>query len=189
MKTIFFTALISTAIVGSAVAETSSAFRGVYIGGGLNYTSEKIKSNAGSSISFNGGGAKLFLGYGFIIADGLYLGAELGLGYDQIFRSKKKVGLKNNKTNTSAAARFGYAFNTVLPFVKVGYEGRSKSGSIKRSGLLLGGGVDVALTKNVFVRGEYAHTFGSKSTIVVNTQSVIFRTRADTVLLGAGYRY
>jgi len=129
------------------------------------------------------------LGYGLIFADGIYLGTELGLGYDQIIRSKKKVGLKNNKSNTSAAVRFGYAFNTVLPFVKVGYEGRSKSGSIKRSGLLLGGGVDVALTKNVFVRGEYAHTFGSKSIVTVNTQSVTYRTRADTFLLGAGYRY
>lgn len=190
MKNTILTALISTILMGSAFANTPSpAFSGVYIGGGFNYTNEKVKSNGGDNVSLSGGGIKGFLGGGSVFFEGLYLGGEIGIGYDQIFRNKKKSGIKDNKTNYVAAVRVGYAINTYLPFIKFGYEGRAKSGSIRRSGILAGGGVDIALTKNVFVRLEYDHKFASKSVVMINEKQRSFRDRADTFFLGAGYRY
>ncbi|MBM3632177.1 MAG: porin family protein [Alphaproteobacteria bacterium] len=190
MKNAFLTALMTTAIMGAALANSPSpAFSGVYIGGGFNYTNEKVTSNGGNNVSLSGGGIKGFLGIGSVFFEGLYLGGEVGIGYDQIFRNKKKSGIKDNKTNYVMAARVGYAINTYLPFVKFGYEGRAKSGSIRRSGVLAGGGVDIALTKNVFVRLEYDHKFGSKSAVMFNGKQLSFRDRADTFFLGAGYRY
>lgn len=165
--------------------------------------------------SFKGGGVKLFGGYGTIISQGIYLGGELTLGFDRLIGDKKSIsdeeGLElsdfrsNKKVNYGIAARIGYAISSVLPYVKFGYEGRpslngEKRGmslSAKRSGFILGGGVDVAVSKCVFIRGEYIHGFGAKTknpanvTIngVAGVGDVNFKTSSDTFLIGAAYKF
>lgn len=216
-KNLLLGALVSTVVASSAFADAPSpAFNGFYVGAGLNHMNEKARirttfndqviDQLSGTASFKGFGVKLFGGYGAIISQGLYVGGELTLGYDRLFGSKKSSDLESNKkVNYGIAARLGYVISNILPYVKFGYEGRpslegKKNGvklSIKRSGFILGGGVDVAVTKNVFIRGEYVHGFGAKSNKSANatvrgvagTAAFNVKTSSDTFLIGAGYRF
>jgi outer membrane immunogenic protein len=219
MKKVLLSALVSTVLVSGALANSySPAFNGAYIGGGITYTTSKIKNSVsitalqsigGTSkgVGFNG-----FLGYGGVFAGGFYLGGELGLGYDGASRNITTGNgamrfHQNSKAVVSVAARLGYAVCNALPYVKVGFEGRSKAKlqtvnggqlttiggntvNANRSGFVLGGGLDYALNKNVFIRGEYTHTFGSKNSYTFNNVQVLnLRTTTDTFLIGAGYKF
>lgn len=215
MKKNILSAFITTALVGATFAETPcSTFNGFYVGAGLNYINEKFKfkgsftptggvtEEENVSESLKGGGIKLFGGYGTIISQGFYVGGEAALGFDRIIGDKNGKDLKSdNKVNYSISGRLGYVISSVLPYVKFGYEGRPsiKIGdlSIKRNGFILGGGVDVSVTKNVFIRGEYLHGFGAKTnksanaTIngVAGTAALNVKTSSDTFLIGAGYKF
>lgn len=217
-KNLLLGALVSTVVASSAFADAPSpAFNGFYLGAGLNHMNEKAKvrttfndqviDQGTGTASLKGFGVKLFGGYGTIVSQGFYIGGELTLGYDRLFGSKKSDGLESNKkVNYGIAARLGYVISNVLPYVKFGYEGRPSVGgeeegvkvSVKRSGFILGGGVDVAVTKNVFIRGEYVHGFGAKSNLSKNvnvpgvgagTVAINFKTSSDTFLIGAGYKF
>ena len=200
MKKILLSALVSTVMVGSTLANTNcSAFNGFYLGGGLDYAKEKFKftpNNGGSNttINSNGGGVKFFTGYGAAISQGLYLGGELTLGYDRLVGDKNKGAKGSKRLNYGAAVRLGYVVSNALPYLKAGYEGRPDVGGVKRSGFTLGGGVDFAITKNVFIRGEYVHGFGGKTnnaTLITPTAIVSgkVQTSSDTFLIGAGYKF
>jgi opacity protein-like surface antigen len=215
MKKIILSVLITTAVIDATFAEAPcSTFNGFYVGAGLNYITEKFNFKASFtptggvakeenlSESLKGGGVKLFGGYGTTISQGFYLGGELALGYDRIIGDKNGKDLKsNNKLNYSIAGRLGYAISSLLPYVKFGYEGRPSINiedfSIKRNGFILGGGADVAVAKNIFIRGEYLHGFGAKSnksadvTIggVAGTGALNVKTSSDTFLIGAAYKF
>lgn len=216
MKKIILSALIATTAVGSTLANAPSpAFSGAYIGGGLDYSREKFNAKVNATVggqnfsesrssSLTGGGFKGFVGYGAIFAQGFYLGGELTLGYDRAFggSKKKEFFTSNGKANYGIAARVGYAIDSVLPYLKFGYEGRPSvkvidNFSIRRSGFILGGGADVAVNKNVFVRVEYVHGFGAKSNVsgsavvagVPVNAALNVKTTSDTFLIGAGYRF
>jgi len=195
MKKILLTALVSAGIAGSALANTPCTFNGFYLGGGLNYMQEKFDFKAtgatgSKSISLKGGGVKLFGGYGAVVSQGFYLGGELTLGFDRIVGSKKDKGFNDNKkVNYGVAGRAGYVFSNVLPYLKFGYEGRPSIASIRRSGFILGGGADVAVTRNVFLRAEYVHGFGSKKKVTLDATPGNIKPSTDTFLLGAAYRF
>lgn len=215
MKKIILSAFITTALVGATFAEAPSpAFHGFYIGAGLNYTNEKfnikgsftpiggVAEEKSVTASLKGGGVKLFGGYGTIVSQGLYLGGELALGYDRIIGDSGSKGLKsNNKLNYSIAGRLGYAISSILPYIKFGYEGRPSIDigalSIKRNGFILGGGIDVAVSRCVFIRGEYIHGFGTKTNKSGNANilgvngvaTANFKTSSDTFMLGTAYKF
>jgi len=204
MKKVLLAALVSAGITGSALANTPCAFNGFYLGGGLDYMQEKFNAKANipskgidenETVSFNGGGIKLFGGYGAVISQGFYLGGEVTLGLDRIIGSKKNRAMESNKKiNYGIAGRAGYVFSNVLPYLKFGYEGRPSLKAydvitIRRNGFILGGGVDVAVTGNVFIRAEYVHGFGAKSSISNTLGTANFKTTTDTFLLGAAYRF
>lgn len=215
MKKIILSSFITTALVGATFAETPSpAFQGFYIGAGLNYINEKFNikgsftptggaaEEENVTESLKGGGVKLFGGYGTIISQGFYLGGELTLGYDRLIGDSKGKDLKsNNKLNYGIAGRVGYAMSNVLPYLKFGYEGRPSINigdlSIKRNGFILGGGVDVAVSRCVFIRGEYVHGFGGKTNKSANTRIngvdgvaiLNVKTSSDTFLIGAAYKF
>jgi outer membrane immunogenic protein len=179
-----------------------------------NTNGNNILNVSSKGIGFNG-----FFGYGTLFGGGFFLGGELGLGYDGSRFSNKKAGnaivngvstsvrFKGRSTATyGVAGRIGYVISNVLPYIKVGFEGHSavkftttdgtqimfggKSVNLRRNGLLVGGGIDYALTKNVFVRAEYGHNFGSRASFSSNGVRIAdFRTPTDTFLIGAGYRY
>lgn len=212
MKKIILSAFITTALIDATFAEdTCSTFNGFYAGGGLNYTNEKsnfkgtttlvgrASNEENTSDSSKGGGVKLFGGYGTIISQGFYVGGELALGFDRIIGAKDDENVKTiTKFNYSLAGRIGYVISSVLPYVKFGYEGRPSIEigdliSIKRNGFILGGGVDFSVTKNVFIRGEYLHGFGTKSSKLINgvagTGALNFKTSSDTFLIGSAYKF
>lgn len=215
MKKIILGVLAAAGLTGSTLANAPcAAFNGFYLGGWLNYMQEKfpvkgtytrggVTQNISESFSVNGGGIKLFAGYGATVSQGFYLGGELTLGFDRIVGSKKNKDMDaNKKINYGIAGRAGYAFSNVLPYVKFGYEGRPSLKiydvlTVRRSGFILGGGVDVAVTGNVFIRGEYVHGFGAKKNFSgaatlkgVNVAANInIKPTTDTFLLGAAYRF
>lgn len=168
--------------------------------------------------SSSGVGVNAFLGYGIVFGDGFYFGGELGLGYDGSRFNNKSAGtgvfnglrFKSSSSLTyNITARLGYVISQVLPYVKFGFEGRSAAslrtpsgntialvngGTVeaKRHGIILGAGIDYALTKNIFIRGEYTHNFGSKSIYTYNINNIKildFRTPTDTFLIGVGYKF
>lgn len=216
MKKLISIALISSAtFFGNGFAnDVSPVFNGLYLGGGLAYASERAKTAANYTIagvngstnqteSLNGLGVKAFLGYGIFVYQNIYAGGELGLGIDRILGSNKsKVIESGNNVNYSAAVRLGYGVSNALPYVKFGYEGRPSmkvfnSFNVSRNGYILGGGLDVSCYVNVFLRAEYVHGFGAKTRIggsgtflvVPVTASGKVRTKSDTFLLGAAYKF
>lgn len=227
MTRIILSVFLSSFMIWSAIAdEPSPAFNGFYIGGGLTYSSGKINNklrfangNNIVNVTARGVGFNGFFGYGTYFGGGFFAGAELGLGVDGARFGNRRAGTANiNGTSTAVrfksksnvnygiAGRVGYVFSSVLPYVKVGFEGHGavkltttdgtqltyggKPVNLRRNGLLLGGGVDYALTQNVFVRAEYTHNFGTRARFNLNGAKVAeFKTPTDTFLIGAGYRY
>jgi opacity protein-like surface antigen len=200
MKKILLSALASTVLSGATLAGTP-CFNGAYLGAGLDYMQEKFKVSGiiSASKSVKGAGFKIFGGYGTIIADGFYFGGELTLGMDRVVGSEKDKDLDaNKKANYGIAARAGYVFSNVLPYVKAGYEGRPSFKvynvlNVRRNGFILGAGADFAVTNNVFVRAEYVHGFGSKTNTSVTVRNVAAnlstKPSTDTFLIGAGYKF
>ena len=202
MKKIVLSAVILSTLVGGAIAD--QPFTGFYGGGGLSYERQRISgeekfenlpgqpvsiesiTTSGSQSAFGG---KLFAGYGASICNGLYLGAEADVGH-------------NHGAHYGIAAHVGYIITKALPYLKVGYEwhpSMKKIGisTIKGSGVILGGGLDYALSKNVFMRFEYTHNFGSKISEeleetrnnINGTTNAKFKATKDTFLMGLGYRF
>ncbi len=212
MKKILLSAMISTVLAGGALASApSSAFHGFYAGGGLTYSEGDLTLSANNSsrtISSSGMGGNGFLGYGTVIYGGLYLGGELGLGYDgSQFRNKSftingRKGRLNSKTQLiyNLAGRVGYIFSPFLVYGKIGFEGRSEVNildnngnvitSVGRNGVLLGGGADYAITQNIFLRAEYTYNFGAQKKFSVRGNTATIRTKTpQTILMGVGYKF
>lgn len=215
MKKILLSTLLNVVLIGGTFAEAPSpVFNGFYLGGGMTYTNEKIKADVtyiaggtagreNSTDKFQGAGIKLFTGYGVFLYENVYLGGELGLGIDRILgNNKTKIMESGNNVNYSIAGRLGYGVSNILPYVKFGYEGRPSMKAlgifnVKRNGYILGGGADIALYVNIFLRGEYVHGFGNKTTVggqgrflvvPISAQGNV-RTSSDTFLIGAAYKF
>jgi len=215
MKKILSAALMSTILAGSIFADgPSPVFNGFYLGGGLTYVSEKIKPKIAVTLNgipgqvnaaetFRGAGVKAFCGYGIFVYQEVYLGGELGLGIDRILGTNKgKVIDSGNNVNYSIAARLGYGISNVLPYVKLGYEGRPSmkvlnTFNINRSTWVSGAGVDIGLYVNIFLRAEYMHGFSTKTNISGSGTFWTFqasgqgkaKASSDTFLLGAAYKF
>jgi hypothetical protein len=216
MKKIVSTSLlISSILTGSNIAnDASPVFNGLYLGGGLVYCSEKIKTNANynnngrtgqvnQTDAFRGLGIKLFTGYGIFVYQNIYAGAEVGLGIDRVIGSNKSSVIESgNNVNYNIAARLGYGIANVLPYVKFGYEGRPTTkvfnvANINRGGYIFGGGIDISMFINVFGRIEYIHGFGAKTKF--NGSNTWFgsplsasgktKTKSDALLIGAAYKF
>lgn len=216
MKKIISTSLlISSILTGSNFAnDASPVFNGLYLGGGLVYSSEKIKINANynnggqtgqvnQTDALSGLGIKLFTGYGIFVYQNIYAGAELGLGIDRILgNSRNKIIESGNNVNYSIAGRLGYGIANVLPYVKFGYEGRPSLkifniANVNRSGYIFGGGLDISMFINVIGRIEYIHGFGTKTKFSGSTTwfgqplsaSGKTKTKSDALLIGATYKF
>lgn len=215
MKKILLIALFNTILVGSSFADAPSpVFNGFYLGGGVTYSNERIKTKASYTVggvsgststteAFRGAGVKLFCGYGIFLYQNVYLGGELGLGIDRILGdNKSKIIESGNNVNYSVTARLGYGISNIMPYVKLGYDGRPSmkafnTFTVNRNGYIAGGGVDVALYVNVFVRAEYVHGFGAKSSIAGQGTFLVVplsaqgkaKTSSDTFLIGAAYKF
>jgi outer membrane immunogenic protein len=83
----------------------------------------------------------------------------IGLGYDIAFMNGIVVGVEvagshtgNAKFIGNVAGKLGYAIEDFLPYIKVGLA------TGKGTGFVVGGGIDYAVTDNIFVGAEYDYT-------------------------------
>lgn len=176
------TTIIAAALLGSLVAapamaqnapSQASGFTGLYGGAEVGYGKPKTKLDltpkTGASASgkadkagFDYGG---FLGYGAVVGDGFYVGAEASLGAGG---GKASRSLAGNKVTADPGLRYGLAARAGLVvaddgllYGKVGLERRKVEISIPgdkkkvtEKGLVYGLGYEQQLTPNMSLRGE-----------------------------------
>lgn len=176
------TTVIAVALLGSIAAAPAmaqdaptdpSSFTGFYAGAEVGYGKPKTKldltpktgapaSGKANKAGFDYGG---FLGYGAVVGDDFYLGAEASLGAGG---GKASRGLAGNKVTIDPGLRYGLAARAGLVvaddgllYGKVGLERRKVEASIlgakkkvTEKGLVYGLGYEQQLTPNMSLRGE-----------------------------------
>ena len=177
---------------------------GIYIGAGLgpSMTNSEITSGM-SHVDLTGSGARgsVFAGYGATV-NRIYLGLEgaysLGDGQSRA-NDMSGVSVRLRESHDfSIGPRLGYTFSpNLLVYGTVGYEalqlrtrvdGWGSSGTSRDylNGVRIGLGLEAAVTPNVFVRGEYTHTWFGRETTVTGVPIDLNR---GTATFGLGYRF
>jgi opacity protein-like surface antigen len=203
--------LLSVLALSASLSSTQAApFKGLYVGAGAGYTKAKFDSSVKigrlkieKDKSASGLILDTFLGYGHAWSSGIYLGGELGLGYETErmnikYNNNARLSLKPGMV-VSISGRFGFVINnSTLLYTRFGFQGHQSSVEAKafgntkkfrRGGILLGLGGEHYLNNNVFIRGEYKYNTGSIYTYKFNNVKFRFRTPTHTFLLGVGYKF
>lgn len=173
-----------------------ATWTGPYAGIQLGYGFSGRVDEPGNRISTDGflGGA--FGGYQADLGNGVVAGVEADLGYSGVKGDNAGTEAKSG-VDGSLRARLGYAVTPdILPYITAGGAAQSlkvtEGGVSDRNTMLgwtAGAGVDVKVTENMFVRGEYRYTdFGSDDfTTGSGTRSV--DSRDNRVSLGVGFKF
>ena len=149
------------------LATWSGPYAGIQLGYGFAGEAQE-PGNQIDTDGFVGGG---FAGYNAELGNGLVLGAEGDVGYSGVKGSNGGTEVRSG-VDGSIRARLGYAVTPeILPYVTGGGAAQSLKvtdvGGSDRNTMLgwtAGAGVDVKVSDNVFVRGEYRYTdFGAES--------------------------
>lgn len=218
---------ISTALsvlAFATVAQADSKFTGVYGGIGAGGRVQTSKLNAVStgndqtlSPSAKGFAGNLFFGYGkTFCCKGPHVGLELLAAlytgrtklYQIIAGDAQSFSMKNSGA-FQLAARFGYATENLLPYVKIGVD-RSKftiksfdatafavnmdplniSKSKTQYAMLLGAGVEAPIADHIFIGAEYTSVLHKNMTFKHGTTRT-FKTKPTNhaLTLRALYRY
>ena len=149
----------------AVVAVPSFTWTGPYVGAQVGYGWQRSVNQSQKGWMLGG-----FLGYNYQFDNSpVVIGVETDLNWtDQDGKRNARGGTTkvSKDWNGATRARVGYAFDRVLVYGAAGlaYENRE----VKRNpggkddktatGWTVGAGVDVAVTDNVFVRGEYRYT-------------------------------
>lgn len=189
MKALFLASVIALSVTAPAIAADTIAapvdtpewtwqgpYAGIFGAGTLEHY--KIHEPVLGSVAHNEGSATLggFAGYNFQSGQIVY-GAEGELGYrfkKSTFNDVPGPGTMDVSTGLfgSLKGRVGVDMGQYLPFVTAGVTAAQLKTSVPGLreadatlvGGIVGAGVDVALTHNVFLRGEYDFSyFGKKS--------------------------
>ncbi len=189
MKSCFFAAsllMVSTSLALSAdfpqsttnqeLAADGFDWRGSYSGihAGWNWT--KGEDNSGNpSVEFDGGTIGIFAGHNHMM-DRMLIGAEI----DANFNDLSNVGIASkirSDWNAGVSARIGYAFDSLLPYARIGvgvqegYQRGLTSGrrDTKLHKYLEGGiGLEAAVSDKLSLRGEVVHRKATKETYQLN---------------------
>lgn len=219
MKKISYALLSTTLLASAATASTpsetapASAFAGWYMGGKMGHSSSSMfqqygDAPSGSDVSVPGLTGGVFAGWGKEIGtSGLYGGVELAyLLSNDTYKQASQV----RKSNTSEiAGRLGFVKNqNVLIYVKAGYVNSkfevtppSVSLSLKKlsksmNGVLMGAGIDTALSKHVILGMDYTYAmYGKKKQQFQSTNDGnpttlgTLKPTSHTVTFRAAYRF
>lgn len=174
------------------LATWGGPYAGLYAGYGFAGSADE----PGNSVETDGflGGA--FAGYNAEFGNGLVGGVEGDIGYSGVEGDNAGTSVKSG-VEGSLRARLGYAVSPdILPYITAG--GAAKSMEVTEGGVgdtntmlgwTAGAGVDVKVTENMFVRGEYRYTdFGSDDfTTGGGTRSVDSNDHRATI--GVGFKF
>lgn len=142
-----------------------ATWTGPYAGIQLGYGFAGEANEPGNKIDtdgFTGGG---FAGYNAELGNGVVAGIEGDVNYSNVKGDNAGTAVKSS-VDGSLRARLGYAVSpNILPYVTGGGAAQSlkvtEGGASDRNTMLgwtAGAGVDVKVSENVFVRGEYRYT-------------------------------
>ena len=174
------------------VATWTGGYAGVQLGYGFSGEAQE----PGNDIDIDGVVGGAFGGYQAELGNGLVAGVEGDLNYSGVKGSNAGTEAKSG-VDGSLRARLGYAVSPdILPYVTAGGAAQRlkvTEGGVSDSNTMLGwtagAGVDVKVTENVFVRGEYRYTdFGSDDfTTGSGTREV--SSHDNRVGLGVGFKF
>lgn len=179
-KKILFANVIMSASIGAASANSITApYIGASLGVNVNSTTHAAGGDAGV---YRGIPAKVFAGYGGLLAQSFYLAGELTatLGNFEI----------SNKNSMKTSYGFGLSVlpgftmsDSTLVFGRIGYvRARFTNVNAMVNGGQLGLGMQTALTQSMDLRAEYDYT-DYASTGAINSP------RTDEYTLGLVYRF
>ena len=154
------------------------------------------------SVKLNGTGflGGVHAGYNSQFDGGFVVGLETDIDYSSVKKSKTVDGIRGtlkNEWQGSTRARFGYAFDNILPYVTGGVAyGNVKttltgigSKTDTRVGWTAGAGVEYAIDQNWIVRGEARYVdLGDKSVTIGGLRSKVKFNSTD-LTLGASYKF
>ncbi|MGK9050085.1 outer membrane protein [Neorhizobium petrolearium] len=181
MRTLLYTTVAVFALTGIAAAAdavdqvptapvaeeaiTTFTWAGPYVGihGGYGWADGEFSNGAlTDSTSFDGGRIGAFVGYNWQFSNGFVAGIEGDVNYD--WNDKAYGGADNVGTDFSGSVRgrVGYAVDRVLVFAAGGWTAtnafvENPDDNETAHGWTIGGGVDWAVTDNLFLRAEYRY--------------------------------
>lgn len=173
-----------------------SSWAGPYAGAYLGYGFAGKAKEPGNRIDtdgFVGGG---FAGYNAEVGNGFVAGVEGDVGYNDVKGSNAGTEVKGG-VEGSLRARLGYAVTPdILPYVTGGGAARStkvtEGGVSDRDtalGWTAGAGVDVKMTENVFLRGEYRYTDLQDKSFTTGSGTRDVGTSDNRVQFGVGMKF
>ncbi|MGC4025301.1 MAG: porin family protein [Mesorhizobium sp.] len=173
-----------------------ATWTGPYAGVQLGYGFSGRVKEPGNTVDTDGFVGGAFAGYQSDLGNGVVAGVEGDVGYSNIKGDNAGTTAKSG-VDGSLRARLGYAVTPdILPYITGGGAAQSlkvtEGGASDRNTMLgwtAGAGVDVKVTENMFVRGEYRYTdFGSEDfTTGSGTRSV--DSKDNRVSLGVGFKF
>ena len=146
------------------------------------------------------------VGYNYMIGSNFLLGVEGDLGFMDISNNDKEVNGSVYRTSFgpwwgTLRARAGVTMGRLLIYGTGGLAfaaveedvitgGNKVSNEDWRSGWVVGGGAELALSETVSAKVEYLHMdFGSHSALSSNLDSYDFDNRVDVVRAGLNFRF
>ena len=203
-----FAFLLVAAMTAAAGSTHASSFDGFYVGGQLGHNSTDIKVTENwtpatyDGFSADGAEYGVFAGYGRTFDGPLYLGAELEVNSSSAVNKIATATdtLKTEKERSyGIAARAGYAMDSVMPYVRVGYSKakfkQTLTGTIAASddeskgGIALGAGIEVKATDNVAFRGEFVRTSYGKITETSGANTITYDPTENVARVGVSVRF
>lgn len=169
---------------------------GPYAGISLGYGWGDAEAPAGNEFDTDGFLGAVFAGYNFEFGS-VVAGVEGDLGYSGVEGENAGVSVDSG-IEGSLRARLGYAFSPdVLPYITAGVAGKnvevSAGGASDENtmvGWTAGAGVDVKVTENMFVRGEYRYTdFGSDDFTTAGGFNGEVDSKDHRATLGVGFKF
>lgn len=152
-------------------------------------------------ISAKGADYGLFGGYGKVLGNNVYLGAEAEYNGSQAKNQTDSNVFLNTETKKKSsygvAARAGYVLGDTMPYVRVGYN-RAKfeqdvetlgSSDETKGGVSLGAGMEYKATDHIALRGEFVHTSYGKMSMDDGTSQVSYKPQESVARVGISYRF
>jgi len=189
-----------------AVPEPHNPHAGFYIGYNLGYTSingklthdltiSRRKQYASNEVGSNSSTVGIFLGYGWEPSTNIYLGPEIFAQYENIKQNNQILnGETRIEANSSfgAAAKIGYLYKDALFFVKQGVVSMSNKPeniSLRKTGFLMGIGLDYAINRNLAIGGEFIYENYKSIKVVTPYGLITYEPKKSTTNIRLKYTF